>query len=128
MWFDLAVDSEWSAGGRLATPVSEVLDDLWAVFLTTLIYALPGACLYLPIIGLKDAEERRIWLILISGTLIGPVSMALWCLFFQYPLTGMAGRTIMVYATVVGSLTALFYAIALKVDLRRSRKPGRSWG
>jgi hypothetical protein len=51
------------------------------VFRVTMMLAFPAWCLYLPfVIALKDAEERRIWTILISGILIGPASLALWFL------------------------------------------------
>jgi hypothetical protein len=106
------------------------------IFVATLLFALPVACLYLPIvIGLKDAEERRIWIILCSGTLIGPVSMALWGLVLQLrgedshtvwygdPLLGIGGLASMVFAAIVGSFTVLFYVSALKVIHRRFRKP-----
>jgi hypothetical protein len=49
-----------------------------------MIFALPFWCLYLPfVIALKDAEQRRIWTILFSGILIGPASVAVWCLILQ---------------------------------------------
>jgi hypothetical protein len=111
------------------------LELIAGVFRATLIFALPVACLYLPIVVcLKDAEERRIWIILCSGILIGPVSMALWGLLLQWrgddshtvwygdPLLGVGGFAGMVFAAVVGSLTALFYVIVLKVIHRLSRK------
>ena len=49
-----------------------------------MVFALPAWCLYLPfVIAFKDAEGRRIWTILFSGILIGPVSLAFRCLIFQ---------------------------------------------
>ena len=111
------------------------LETLSGVFLVTLLYALPVACLFLPIvIGLKDAEERRIWMILSSGILIGPLSMALWGLLLQWrgedshtvwygdPLLGVGGFASMFFAGVVGSFTTLFYVIVLRVIHRRFRK------
>jgi hypothetical protein len=118
------------------SPAGPSLETLTGVFVVTSLYALPVACLYLPIvIGLKDAEERRIWIILYSGALVGPVSMALWCLVLQWrgenshtvwygdPLLGIGGLAMMVFAAIVGSFTALFYVVALKVIHRRFRKP-----
>ena len=50
----------------------------------TMTLALPIWCLYLPfVIALKDAEEWRIWIILFSGILIGPASLASWGLILQ---------------------------------------------
>jgi drug/metabolite transporter (DMT)-like permease len=111
------------------------LETLSGVFLVTLLFALPVACLFLPIvIGLKDAEERRIWMILGSGILIGPLSMALWGLLLQWrgedshtvwygdPLLGVGGFASMFFAAVVGSLTTLLYVIVLRVIHRRFRK------
>jgi hypothetical protein len=118
--FCLAIDTEWTAKGLPATTVTDFLEDLLVDSLGTLMYALPGAFLYLPIvIGLKDAEGRRIWIILISGIVIGPFSMAIWCLCFQYSLLAPAGLTILLFAIIVGSLAALFYAIALRFVYRR---------
>jgi len=111
------------------------IETLSGVSVATLMLAFPVACLCLPlVIGLKDAEEHRIWIILFSGILIGPVSMALWSFFLQWrgedshtvwhgdPLLGIGGLAGMAFATIVGSLTALFYVIALRVIHRRFRK------
>jgi hypothetical protein len=119
----------------VGSPAGPSLDTLSGVFLVTILYALPVACLYLPIvIGIKDAEEHRIWIILCSGILIGPVSMALWSLSLQWrgedlhtvwngdPLLRIGGLDRMVFATIVGSCTTLFYVITLKVIHRRFRK------
>jgi hypothetical protein len=120
----------------VGSPAGPFLEALSGVFVASLIFALPVACLYLPIvIGLKDAEEHRIWIILCSGIMIGPVSIALWCLFLEWrgddfhtvwygdPLLGIGGFAVMVFAAIVGSFTALFYVIALKVIHRRFKKP-----
>jgi hypothetical protein len=54
------------------------------IFRVTMIFALPVWCLYLHfVIALKDAEERRIWTILVSGALIGPTSLVLWGVMLQ---------------------------------------------
>jgi hypothetical protein len=105
------------------------------VFRVTLIVALPVWCLYLPfLIALKDAEERRIWIILFSGILIGPTSLALLGLIFQLrgvdphkiwqgdPLLGVLGglAAMMIYALIVGFLTTSFYVIVLRALHRRS--------
>ena len=118
--FCLVIDTEWTAQGLPTTTVKDLLAAFLVDSLATLVYALPGAFLYLPlVIGLKDAEGHRIWIILITGTLMGPAAMAIWCLFFQYPLPAPAGLTILLFATIVGSLAALFYAIALRFVYRR---------
>jgi hypothetical protein len=102
------------------------------IFRVTLIFALPVWCLYLPfVIALKNAEERRIWTILVSGILIGPASLVLWSLILQLrggdpdtiwqgdPLAfGVSG--VMIFALIVGFLTTSFYVIALKVLHHRS--------
>lgn len=101
-------------------------------FRVTMIFALPAACLYLPfVIALKNAEERRTRTILVSGILIGPVSLVLWGLILLLrggdpykiwngdPLAfGMAGA--MIFALMVGFPTTFFYVIALKVLHHRS--------
>jgi hypothetical protein len=64
-----------------------VLFPAWSIIVilrVTMIFAFPFWYLYLPfVIALKDAEERRIWIILLSGTLIGPASLALWASCFS---------------------------------------------
>ena len=102
-------------------------------FRVTLMFAFPVWCLSVPfVIARKDAEERRIWTILFRGTLIGPVALALWCLFLQLrgfdpgmiwrgdPLTGIGGSVGMIFALIVGFLATSFYVFALKVLHRRS--------
>jgi hypothetical protein len=93
----------------------------------TMVFALPVWCLYLPlVIALKDAEARR-WTILLSGILIGPASLALWCLILQLrggdastvwhgdPLTGVGGLAAIICALIVGFLTTSLYLLALRV-------------
>lgn len=100
------------------------------VFHVTMVFALPVWCLYLPfVVALKDAS-RRIWTILLSGTLIGPASLAFWCLILQLrggapseiwhgdPLSGIGGIAAMIYALIVGFLTTSLYVLALRVDYR----------
>ena len=101
------------------------------VFRVAIVFAIPVWCLYLPfVIALKDAEGWRIWIILLSGILIGPTSLALWGLTLQLrggdpheiwqgdPLIGLGGIAAMIFAVIVGFLTTFFYVIALRV-LRR---------
>jgi hypothetical protein len=103
------------------------------IFRVTMTFALPVWCLYLPwVIALKDTEERRIRTILFSGTLIGPVSMAIWDLLLQLrggdpqtiwhgdPLIGIGGFATIIFAFIVGFLTTSLYVIALKVLHRQS--------
>ena len=105
------------------------------IFRVTMMFALPVWCLYLPfMLALKDAAERRIWTILLIGSLIGPASLALWGLILQLrggnpdkiwygdPLLGVLGgvAAAMVYALIVGFLTTCLYVIALRVFFSRS--------
>ncbi len=101
------------------------------VFRVTLIFALPVWCLCLPfVIALKDAEDGRLWTILVSGVLIGPAALVSWVLLLQLrggdpgaiwhgdPLAfGMGGAVI--FASIVGLLTIFVYLIALKILHRR---------
>jgi hypothetical protein len=100
------------------------------IFRPTMMFALPVWCLYLPwVIALEDAEGRRIWTILFSGSLIGPASVVLWCYIRQIfgndawqadPLTGIGGVSCMIFAFIVGFFTTCLYVIALKVVHRLS--------
>ena len=61
---------------------------------------------------IKDAEERRIWITLCSGILIGPASLASWGLILQLegsdprqlwkgdPLIGLGGIAAIVFALI----------------------------
>ena len=113
-----------------------VLFRAWSVIVilrVTMVLGFPVWCLYLPfVIALKDAEERRIWITLLSGTLIGPASLALWGLMLQLrggdpheiwygdPLIGLGGFAAMIFAFIVGFVTTSFYVIALRIVHRRS--------
>jgi hypothetical protein len=104
--------------------------DVMLVFRITMMFALPVWFLYLPfIVKLKDAEDRRIWIILVSGILIGPLSLTIWCLILQLrggdaraiwqgdPLAGSTAAD-MIFASVVGFLATAIYGISLKVIYR----------
>jgi hypothetical protein len=101
---------------------------VFLVFRITMKFALPVWCLCLPfVIALKDAEEGRMRTILVSGILIGPAALGLWCFMLQLrggdttkiwlgdPLIGLGGISGMIYALIVGFLTTSFYVVALKV-------------
>lgn len=102
-------------------------------FYATLVFALPVWCLYLPfILKLKDAEGRRRWIILVTGTLIGPVAMGLWAAALLLNTLGLqrivyeagdlrAIGALMGFAFFVGCLTSAFYVLALRRMLRRPR-------
>ena len=107
------------------------------VIRVTMMFALPVWCLYLPVIvAVKNAEQRRIWTLLWSGSLIGPVSLALWCLilllrgddphtiWYGDPLLGIGGILSIVFAFIVGFLTTSFYVLALKLLHRGSFASG----
>ena len=54
------------------------------IFEVTITFALPAWFLYLPLVFLlKDADERRGWVLLTTGFLIGPAFMFLWALILQ---------------------------------------------
>ncbi|MBE7542508.1 MAG: hypothetical protein HS123_09095 [Solibacteraceae bacterium] len=103
------------------------------IFLGTLVFALPVWCLYLPfILKLKDAEGRRLWVILSTGTLIGPVATGLAAVVFLLNTVGLqriiygtgdlrAIGALMGFAFFVGCLTSAFYVLALRRMLRRPR-------
>jgi hypothetical protein len=101
------------------------------VFRATMTFAFPVWCLCLPfVIAFKDAEKRRLWILLMGGTLIGPASMALWCLILQLrggdpheiwhgdPLAGIGGIEWMIFSLIVGFLTTSIYLVSLRA-LRR---------
>lgn len=107
-------------------------------FRITTIYALPVGCLFLPIvIVFGNLESRRsLRLFLLSGILVGPISMAILMLFFELkgedpqriwhgdPLTGIGGFTTMLFALFVGSATTILYLLGLRTILR-SMNPSR---
>jgi hypothetical protein len=93
--------------------------------------------LYLPfIVKLSDAEDNRIWIILVSGTLIGPLALAVWCLILQLrggdahdiwqgdPLAASTGAC-MIFASVVGFFATAIHGISLKTIYRLSAVKGR---
>jgi hypothetical protein len=102
------------------------------IFKVTMIFALPAWFLYLPLVVLlKDAEEQRGWVLLATGILIGPASMALWGLIFQ--LRGEDAHLVwqgdgeapgivanMICASIVGFLTSGLYVASLKLIGRRT--------
>jgi hypothetical protein len=105
---------------------------IFPIFRVAMTFALPVGCLYLPfLLALRNTEEQRMRIILLGGILIGPVSMAFWCLVLQWrggdthaiwhgdPLTGVGGFVAVLFALIVGSLTTFFYILGLKVTHRR---------
>jgi hypothetical protein len=107
---------------------------LWGVVLVckiTTIFALPAWFLYLPLVFLfKDANEGRGWILLTTGFLIGPASMAVGGLTLQ--LRGEDAHVVwqgggdptsfigfMVYAAFVGFLTTGLYMTSVKFLSRR---------
>ncbi|HSU57974.1 MAG TPA: hypothetical protein VLI55_01570 [Bryobacteraceae bacterium] len=106
--------------------------EFFFVYRITLIFALPAAFLYLPVVvAIKDAQQGRFWALLASGILIGPVSLALSGLILQLRGTATAsqwrGDDIgpglgygLVLALIVGALTTTFYLAALRAIPRRN--------
>ncbi len=98
------------------------VEGVFWVFCITFTFAFPVWCLYLPVvIKLNDAEGRRLWAILGSGVLIGPVAFALYDFLYHLgggepddPLAPSMTECVF-FALIVGSLTTIFYVIALKV-------------
>ena len=100
-------------------------------FRITMKFALPVACLYLPIVIMqRDAEERRILVIAGSGIVIGPAFIVLLALIAA--LRGqpdvIAGdplafglKACLVFSFIVGSLTTILYITALKLVHRLTR-------
>lgn len=114
--------------GRFFNPGGDVM----FIFRITMMFALPVWFLYLPlVVKFRDAEGNRIWIILVSGILIGPLALTIWGLILQ--LSGGDALAIwrgddlapsigacMIFALVVGFLTTSLYGIALKVLHRQS--------
>lgn len=121
--FSVVMSIVWNADFRGLLPV----------FRVTVMFALPVACLYLPmVLFFKDAEGRRGRVILLSATLIGPAAILLWGLLLQLrggdpetiwkgdPLIGIGGIWGAIFALFVGFLTACSYVGALKLLCHRS--------
>jgi hypothetical protein len=107
--------------------------DLFIVRIT-LMFALPAWLLYLPLLIAYPRPSRRQWAILIvTGFLIGPLSMATWSLVLlsrgETAHSVWAGdpeagglAAMMIYAAIVGSLTTIFYLSALRLLENRSAR------
>jgi hypothetical protein len=105
-----------------------------SVFRITMMCALPIWCLCLPVVMMVKDAGRRVWTILLIGSLIGPLLIGLWFLVLQIgganqqaiwqgdPLMGWAGGGIagMIFALIVGLLTSSFYLVAFRALHRRS--------
>lgn len=101
------------------------------VLRVTLLFASPVALLYLPlVVWLRDAEQRRIWTIVASGVVIGPLTMLLLGLVSQL-FSAVGSHQLwygdgidfgvlqsMIFALIVGFLTTAMYAAALKIFAR----------
>jgi hypothetical protein len=102
------------------------------IFKVTITFALPSWFFYLPLVFLlKDAEERRGWVLLATGFLIGPASMFLWALILQ--LRGENAHLIWkgdgegngfvanaICAFIVGCLTTGLYVTNVKLISQRT--------
>ena len=100
----------------------------------TLTFALPAWLLYLPlVVTYYGTNPRQYWILLITGVLIGPLSMAAWGAILLLrgesahavwagdpEAGGMASN--MLWSMIVGSLTTIFYVTALKL-VRSSFRP-----
>ena len=101
-------------------------------FRITMKFALPVACLYLPIVIMqRDAEKRRILIIAGSGIVIGPAFILLLALIAALrgqpnvikgdPL-GFGLEACLIFAFTVGSLTTILYITALELVHRLTRR------
>jgi hypothetical protein len=94
------------------------------VFRITMIFALPVACLCLPVvIAMRDRKEGT-RIIVAAGSLIGPVCLVLWGVLreargvqaaWSSDGIGFSIITVLILASIVGCLTTIFYIIALKL-------------
>lgn len=104
------------------------------IFRITAMFALPAAVLFLPlVIALRDAEHSRIWILLVSGIVIGPSSLLVWFLivlftttkpqpFWQGDPEGLSTFSALIFALIVGTLTTALYVLALKLLHRSARR------
>jgi hypothetical protein len=119
----------------LTTAESAKASLILPIFRMTMMCALPVWCLCLPlVIAMKNAEGWRLWAILLTGSLLGPLLVGLWFLLLQLggasqpmvwqgdPQLGWAGRSIagMIFALIVGLLTTSTYLMAIRLLHRRS--------
>ena len=101
-------------------------DSFVFVFRITLMFALPVACLYLPLV-LTFSKRGRLWAIIGSGTLIGPASLVLWAVIgsirsdvsiWQSDGIGLGLGAALVCALIVSILTTTCYVAAFKIIRR----------
>lgn len=105
------------------------------IFRVTMMCALPVWCLCLPlVIAMKNAEGWRMWTLLLTGSLLGPLLVGLWFLLLELggasqpvvwqgePQLGWAGSSIagMSFALIVGLLTTSTYLMSIRLLQRRS--------
>jgi hypothetical protein len=126
LWFlsvllSISLFSLWFGG------IEDVSLKRWLfVFRITMKFALPVACLYLPIVITKrDAEKGRMGVIAGWGLAIGPLSIVVWTLIAAMmgepyviegdPATHFGLVASLVCAFIVGSLTTILYITALKL-------------
>lgn len=102
------------------------ISSFFFLFRITMIFAFPVSLLYLPaVIFIRDTKKERFWQLLVSGILIGPISMALWGIILT--LRGADPHTLwqgdlgpglgagLLFALIIGSLTITFYLVALRL-------------
>jgi hypothetical protein len=107
------------------------------IFWVTMKCALPIWCLCLPLIAaVKQPQGRKVWTILLMGSLLGPLAIGLWFLLLQLggaapqplwegdPLLGWVGSSLagMIFAFVVGLLTSSLYLVGFSALYRRTRR------
>ena len=105
---------------------------IFVIFRATMIFAFPVSCLCLPLVIIFGEEAWRKRIILLSVILIGPASLALLGVVQQArggdperiwrvdPLLGFGLDASMVFALIVGFLTAFVYRAALRIAASKS--------
>jgi hypothetical protein len=95
----------------------------------TLVFLLPAWLLCIPmIVGFKDAEKARIWIIILSGAVTGPLVLMARCLQLRggdaYAIwhgdpVAPGTSVFMAFAAIVGLVLTAIYGISLKILHRR---------
>lgn len=106
--------------------LSGIADSFVLFFITTFAFALPTACLYLPlVIALKDAENGRMKILLSAGAALGPCVILLTYLAGRQPPDDNLALGALC-ALAVGTFSTLLYLFFLKTLSRRRTRSLRS--
>jgi hypothetical protein len=104
------------------------LGSVWIIFKIASVFALPVGVLFLPlVVALRNRGKWRSVLILLGGSLIGSLPLAIWALILllsgsahnaiwhNEPLTGLGLGPIMVFSALIGFIASCLYLLALKM-------------